>query len=233
MDTSKKKVKTVHFLRHAQGEHNVAGAVDPVNGYLREDLVDAVLTEHGINQCKEVYEKYFVGSDKSMVSDVQLIVVSPMRRTLQTATHCFADHVENTPFVAVEHLREQTGLHPCDLRHPISEHVVNFPHICFKEVDDEDDPLYHRYSGIREPDEEVAKRVKDFFQWLMDREEDNIAVVTHSAYLRNMFRDVVQIEPPPSDEQKHQNEIEHEKYKNCELRSYEIELPGLKCKFLS
>ena len=232
MDTEGKKTKTLHFVRHAQGEHNVAGAADPINGYLREDLVDAVLTEHGINQCKEVYDKYFGDADKNIIHDVQLIVVSPMRRTLQTATHCFADHVEKTPvpFVAVEHLREQTGLHPCDLRHPISQHASNFPHVCFQQVEHEEDPLYHRYSGKREPDEEVNNRVREFFQWLMEREEDNIAVVTHSAYLRNMFKHVVQIEAHEIDADV---DFDHEKYKNCEVRSYQVVLPGLSCKFLS
>ena len=30
--------KKIHFVRHAQGYHNVAGETDPIFGYLREDL---------------------------------------------------------------------------------------------------------------------------------------------------------------------------------------------------
>jgi hypothetical protein len=39
--------KIVHFVRHAQGHHNVAGLLDPVNGYLKDEFEDAGLTELG------------------------------------------------------------------------------------------------------------------------------------------------------------------------------------------
>ena len=48
--------KTLHFIRHAEGEHNVVGEKDK-SAYLREDLIDAVLSSHGFNQCSN-FHKY-------------------------------------------------------------------------------------------------------------------------------------------------------------------------------
>ena len=84
--------------------HNVAGQEDPVNGYLREDLVDATLTEVGIDQCKQLRSS----SEIESVMSSQLLVVSPMRRTLQTASTIF-DGLLKCPWIALEYIREQVG----------------------------------------------------------------------------------------------------------------------------
>lgn len=85
-----------------QGVHNVAGQEDPVNGYLREDLVDATLTEVGVEQCKGLRSSIAIDS----TTNSQLLVVSPMRRTLQTATTIFQGLLK-CPWVALEFIREQ------------------------------------------------------------------------------------------------------------------------------
>ena len=84
--------------------HNVAGQEDPVNGYLREDLVDATLTEVGIVQCKQLRSS----SEIESVISSQLLVVSPMRRTLQTVSTIF-DGLLKCPWIALEYIREQVG----------------------------------------------------------------------------------------------------------------------------
>lgn len=48
---------------------------------------------------------------------VDVVLVSPLLRTLQTATRIFGTKV---PMVAVEAVREAYGLHPCDRRSPVS-----------------------------------------------------------------------------------------------------------------
>jgi broad specificity phosphatase PhoE len=42
-----------------------------------------VLSDKGIKQCKELQQHLM--SNEPLINDVQLVVVSPMRRTLQTA----------------------------------------------------------------------------------------------------------------------------------------------------
>lgn len=210
--------KRVHFVRHAQGEHNVAGEADRAN-YLKPDYLDSVLSPLGLEQCENLNAKL---REKNHLHDADLIVVSPMRRTLQTATVCFRHHVGVTPFLALESLREQAGRHPCDNRLPISEHRPAFPHVNFDEIEHELDPLYPLYPDCREPAESINQRARDFFDWLLTRDEENIIVVTHSAYLQAMFLNVLNVE--------YENGEDFVWFENCEMRSFHLELPHLKAK---
>lgn len=171
--------------------------------YLREDLEDAHLSSLGATQCSDVGEK-------SLHQTAELLVVSPMRRTLQTASQCFPHLVGSIPWIALESVREVTGLHPCDRRMPISYHAENHSHIDFSGIEHENDPMYHMYD-TREPDDHVEKRATDFLLWLHSREENEIVVVTHSAFLRVLFQRILH---PGND---------HEKFENCEIRTVTIE----------
>jgi broad specificity phosphatase PhoE len=210
--------KRLHFVRHAQGEHNVAGEADRVN-YLKDDYLDSVLSSLGMEQCAKLNSTLV---EKQHLHDADLIVVSPMRRTLQTATECFRHHIGKTPFLALEALREKAGQHPCDNRLPISEHRPVFPHVNFDEIEHEHDPLYPLFPDCREPDESMNKRALDFFNWVATRQEENIIVVTHSAYLQAMFLNVLNVE--------YEGEEKFVWFENCELRSFHVELPALKAK---
>ena len=196
--------KIVHFVRHAEGEHNVAGREDPLKGYLRPELEDAVLTKHGINQCKNLHK-----STVDKLQSVELLVVSPMNRTIQTAMHSFPQFVDALPWVAIENVREQTGLHPCDKRKPISVHKANYGHVNFDLIASNEDPIYSKYI-LREPDTDVAARGREFIEWLKQRPEKEIIVVTHSAYLRHLFNRVLDIE----------SDADREHFENCEMRTY-------------
>lgn len=90
-----------------KGEHNVAGEADPA-GYLREDLEDALLTDWGRNQCSEMR----LLPSTSLASNAKLVIVSPMNRTLQTATYCFGDYLR-CQWLALECIREQVALPLC------------------------------------------------------------------------------------------------------------------------
>ena len=73
------KTVILHLIRHAKGEHNEVGEVD-YEAYKREDLEDAVLSSTGLLQCLEIKGHNEVQS--KLANDVQLLVVSPLRRTL-------------------------------------------------------------------------------------------------------------------------------------------------------
>ena len=204
------EVKTIHFVRHAEGLHNVAGRANYEN-YKLEEYADSLLSERGYEQCARAKED-IVRRNALVGGTLELIVVSPLRRTLQTASLLFADKIgTSVEFVAVEHVREQTGAHPCDRRRSITEQKADFPHVDFSLIEDDVDPLYCKYESVREPSEEVAKRVNAFWHWIASRKEKNIAVVTHSAYLRHF-------KWPTSDASA---------FANCELRSivYQFPLP--------
>eukprot|EP01038_Epipyxis_sp_PR26KG_P005051 gene5051-7049_t len=203
-----KNVKVIHFVRHAQGDHNVAGEQDRFYGYLREDLEDANLTTTGIIQCKKLSEKA-----KHVVSNSQLLLVSPMNRTIQTAKYSFPyllTKESKIKWLALESIREQTGLHPCDRRKSISEHKLIYNYIDFSFIENDKDPLYHLYTQ-REPNHKVVERGNEFMKWLSDQTEDDIIVVTHSAFLRHLFNEVIQVD-----------ERDKAHFENCEMRSFRI-----------
>ncbi|GAU48514.1 hypothetical protein TSUD_244340 [Trifolium subterraneum] len=196
--------KTIHLVRHAQGVHNVEGEKNH-DAYLSDDLFDANLTPLGWNQVENL-QKHVKAIGLS--GKIELVVVSPLLRTMQTAVGVFGGeaHTDGTnepplmienvghsdhpavsslncpPFIAVELCREQMGLHPCDKRRTVSEYRNLFPGIDFSLVETNEDTWW---TPEREKKEEVIGRGLKFLEWLCTRKEKEIAVVTHSSFLFN------------------------------------------------
>ena len=80
--------KTLHFVRHGQGFHNVAGHIDHEN-YKSEEYADAHLTELGWQQAESLGQHV-----KSTHLPVDLVVVAPLTRALETAVAAFGSHQE-------------------------------------------------------------------------------------------------------------------------------------------
>ncbi|CAI9116089.1 OLC1v1017155C1 [Oldenlandia corymbosa var. corymbosa] len=85
------------------------------------------------------------------------------------------------PFIAVELCREHLGVHWCDKRRSISEYKNVFPAIDFSLIENDDDVLWT--PDVRETNEHLAARGKQFLEWLWTRKEKEIVVVTHSGFL--------------------------------------------------
>lgn len=202
--------KICHFVRHAQGTHNVAGELNPL-GYLLEEHEDAVLTELGVSQCIVLNE-----SIKTKLKNAQVLLVSPMRRTIETAYHSFPHLIGKIDWIAHEDLREQSGFHPCDRRRTISEYKKTYPFVDYSLIASDTDPLYPIYNTVREPEVEVMKRIDKFMVWLSTREEKELIIVTHSAYLRTLLGSL-------DDSVTSVDEVH---FKNGELRTYLIQLPS-------
>ncbi|KAJ6335397.1 hypothetical protein OIU78_012096 [Salix suchowensis] len=172
------RTKTIHLVRHAQGIHNVEGEKDN-NAYLSEELFDAHLTPLGWRQVdnlrKHVYE---CGVNKK----IELVIVSPLLRTMQTAVGVFGGE----RYMDVELCREHLGVHPCDRRRTISEYRSIFPAIDFSLIESDEDVLWR--ADVREKDDEVAARGQKFLNWLWTRKEKEIAVVSHSGFLYHTLR---------------------------------------------
>lgn len=202
--------KIIHFVRHAEGAHNVAGKKSVLN-YLKEEYEDATLSDKGHQECNALSQEI---TAIELISNAELVVISPMRRTLQTASLCFPQLINKVPWVAIETLREQTGLHPCDRRRPTTELAELFPHVSFSEIESDIDPLYNRYL-LREPVSAVTSRAIEFVEWLSMRPEKEVIVVTHSLYLEQLLHQVLLVhDESPS------------RFHNCEMRSYALSLPA-------
>ncbi|KAL8150464.1 hypothetical protein V2J09_020272 [Rumex salicifolius] len=106
------------------------------------------------------------------------------------------------------------GVNTCDKRRNVSEYKTLFPTIDFSLIETEEDTWWT--PDVRESDDDVAARGIKFFNWLWNREEEEIAVVTHSAFLFQTLRkfgDGCQ-ESVTSQMRKF--------FENCELRSMEL-----------
>ena len=114
---------------------------------------------------------------------VDIVLVSPLTRTLETATLMFPDR--SVPFVAIEMCREAFGGHPCDQRRPISVVKKEFGHVDYGHVGTDDDSWHN--PDRRETVREVSVRADKFLAILRSRPERNIVVVSHGVFLETLM----------------------------------------------
>jgi len=198
------RTKKVHFIRHAEGFHNQATRESGSNDILigNEALLDSRLTPKGVQQCLRLKAELAVRpSQGRSFTHFDLIVVSPLTRTLETAMHIFGPPrkpgipkfcceltdrgLPRPQFLVREECRERWGHYMCDKRRPIREIIKDFPDCDFSEVENDEDIFF---TDHREPTAHVEERTIQFLEWLNKRPEKCIAVVSHSSFLKHMFQ---------------------------------------------
>ena len=126
----------------------------------------------------------------------ELIVTSPLRRCIQTATLSLQPLLEKgTPMVAHEFVRETVNYN-CDRRQSLEKIAAEHPHVDFDHIEHEHDDIWQRYEDRFGCDETftkhresgeihvVAERGRAFFEWLREQPQKHIVICTHSAFLR-------------------------------------------------
>jgi hypothetical protein len=78
-----KHTKIIHFIRHGQGYHNVAGEVQ-YKSYKSEEWFDAHLTQEGWKQATQLHAHL-----RAVNLCPDLVIVSPLMRALETAVAVF------------------------------------------------------------------------------------------------------------------------------------------------
>lgn len=210
-------VKYVHYIRHAQGTHNVNKEYRDIAN------LDARLTEKGKDQCRQLAEKIRMASSKSetAVNDIhdddddtlarlhtlfhqtELIVTSPLTRCMQTALLSLEPVLEKRngkiPVMAHESIRETVNYN-CDRRRTVTELQADFAgQVDFSSCDNDHDAIWaayeerlgsdQDYTGHRESAElhVVAERARTFFEWLRQRPEQHVAICSHAAFSRCLW----------------------------------------------
>ena len=158
----------IHLVRHAQGLHNLNAENTKIH--------DPDLTPLGEQQCVELQKKF------PHHHGVDLIVSSPIRRTLYTALLSFEDDIKTKQLtiIALPDLQETSDL-PCDtgsspshLANEFASYQIDFTHV---------QPGWNVKTGKWGPDKEaITKRAQDAREWLAKRPEKEIVVVTHGSY---------------------------------------------------
>ena len=184
--------KTCWFIRHGQSETNVS-----------EDWTqrDPALTALGRQQAKDVAFDPILTD--ALSGGVELVVVSPMLRTLQTATLALGA----VPMLANSDIQETFPL-PCDAGQPRSTIAPQFPHVNMSEIQEDwyDSgklnpdgqrllPLLAGYQRGDAIDDAVietvrlatAARMQKWTAWLAARPETRIIIVAHQNVFAELF----------------------------------------------
>ncbi|KAL0884683.1 hypothetical protein Bca101_008664 [Brassica carinata] len=128
--------KIIHLLRHGQALHNVEAEKDR-NALLSPHLFDAPLTDHGHQQVENLRERLV---SSGVLKRVELVVTSPLLRTMQTAVGVFGNedklhNMTSSPSIlALEVARDRNGVRPPDMRRNVSEYQTIFPTIDFSQA---------------------------------------------------------------------------------------------------
>ena len=175
--------KTLYCIRHGEALHNILFKKIGEKAYV--NTRDTRLVENGTNQAIKLGQNW---KDKSKID---LVVVSPLTRTLETASHIFNDN--NLPMIALESLKEYPqSYQQCNHRRTVEELKKEFPHVDFKEILHNDDKDWRDLPDIITDEKTKLKtRISNFKYWVNKRNENNIAVVCHSSYLNMMMNNFV------------------------------------------
>jgi len=165
--------KTILCIRHGESTFNRAWRVTPVDPL----HFDAPLSETGHEQVRQA---------RPTLADlpVEIVIVSPLTRALQTALGLFGDHPGAPPMLVAQLARERVE-NSCDVGRSPALLAAEFPSINVAHLDDvwwhaEGEPDER---GICvEPLETVDARVAEFRSFLLERPERVIAVVAHGTF---------------------------------------------------
>ena len=159
-------MKKIYFIRHAEGYHNLYNYQ-----YHNWHLEFPRLTVNGLKQCFKLKKKLDG-------EEFNYIIVSPLRRTLETATSVF-DKRNN--FIAMESIREFVS-NPCDYRESVEEILKEYNFVDFGLIGDNYD--YNK----KEEDIDINLRMESFYTYLINTPFEKIAVVSHGEFLKRFFK---------------------------------------------
>jgi broad specificity phosphatase PhoE len=165
---------TLVLIRHAQALHNVAGDWS---------FHDPKLSDLGEQQSRELHESL---KTSKIGNEVELIVVSAMRRTLQTATIGLDWLIKKGIKVMPDANWQENADKPCDTGSPISVMEEEFPNYDFSTVDQNypDKTTNLSSNPYAFTQKAILARGQSCLKALYDRPEKVIAVVSHSGFLR-------------------------------------------------
>ncbi|KAI8964294.1 phosphoglycerate mutase-like protein [Daldinia sp. FL1419] len=164
---------TLILVRHAQARHNAEKNFN---------IPDPDLTEEGHEQCVDLRKSL---AENPLAQQAELIVVSPLRRTMQTALRSVDWLIEKGVKIEADADWQENSNHGCDTGSPIDKLVQEFPTIDFSKVDpvfpDKTSPAGSRYHFTKSA---LLARAQAALKKLYERPEKVIIVVSHSAFLR-------------------------------------------------
>jgi len=168
----------LHLVRHGHSLHNELFHKIGVQAFRIPATIDSPLTQEGHLQSIEL------GHSWQNKKDIELILVSPLTRALETCMNIFGD--TEIPIISNEFLREYPiGEDTCNKRSSLSLLKNRFPKIDFQ-LDVDRDTLWKE--DYKENMIELEQRLEKMITYLQRRPEKNIAIIGHSSFF-GQFKD--------------------------------------------
>ncbi len=160
----------VHFVRHSQAYHNLSIA--------NHSIHDPQLTAYGEEQCRTLQASF------PKMRDIDLIVSSPLKRTLYTSLITFYPWLQakQIKVIALPELQETSDL-PCDTGSPICDLLKEFAGkpVDFSLVLPGWDSKKGKFAPTAPA---IENRAADARAWLLQRPEKEVVVVSHGGFLQ-------------------------------------------------
>jgi broad specificity phosphatase PhoE len=172
-------LKNIICIRHGKAFHNVLSDKIGEKAFSLKESFDAPLVEEGILQAKEL------GENSKQLKKIDIVFVSPLTRTLQTAENIFEKN-KIVRIVALDKMKEfPQGIEICNKRRNRIELKEKFKKVDFSLLDSDSDQMWRedRYEKI----EELKERIKEFKQFIMNENYNNIAIVSHNNFLKELL----------------------------------------------
>ena len=171
-------MKILQLIRHGHSLHNELFHKIGVQAFRIPETIDASLTEQGHSQSIEL------GNSWSKKQEIQLILTSPLTRTLETTMNIFGD--TDIPIECHEFLREYPiGHDTCNQRASLTQIKNRYPKIKYHLESDTD--IFWK-PDQRETLESLNERINQMIEYVRSRNETHIAIVGHSSFL-GQFKD--------------------------------------------
>ena len=164
--------KILYCIRHGTALHNVL--FWEIGETVYRKYRDTPLVAKGRNEAIEL------GNTWNNIDKVELVIVSPLLRTLQTATNIFCK--KDVPMIALDCIMEfPQGLDMCNYRKTIIEYKPCYPNVDFSLITDTESKNWRH--DREETKEELNSRIEKMKDFIKSRPEKHIAIVSHSSYL--------------------------------------------------
>lgn len=175
-------MKKIFCIRHGQGFHNTDFFKYGRSAYYNPEKADPHLTQIGINQAD------YLNKHWKELNNIDVVLVSPLTRCLQTASHIFKD--VDIPMISIEDAREfPMGKQYSNRRSEKSLLMKEYPDVNFVDLQTTEDTLWdpNNYETLNN----LEARVNNVKKILELRTEKNIALVAHSTFLMKLLFDTV------------------------------------------
>ena len=169
-------MKNIWCIRHGTALHNIMYSKIGTNAYTK--YRDTPLVEKGQEESLELGKTW----DKK--EEMDIIFVSPLTRTIQTATNIFKD--TNIKMTAIDNIMEYPQTHEI-CNHRLNKTLLEkkYDYVDFSNIPEES--TYWKDSPEIESLFDLKKRSDHFKEMLRERPEKNICVVSHSTFLKEFL----------------------------------------------